>query len=208
MASCSFDTSVKLADGSAAGDDLLAPEAPIIQSGTLGGNGGGAFVPIGCPTGSVLVGFDSDFYLGNDQGAGFCEVRAMCAKLLVSGASVTLSNTELVPQEVPVGDCGDNRVALEAMRCPDDGVVVGLSAVRSGQYQAITEIELRCGAIDNTGFIFNRAYSDVWGDRVGSAGSRRTTDCADPTVATGFYGTAGIVIDSLGLLCQSLALPE
>ncbi len=203
LQSCTFDTSVEVAETPVA--SRLRPVGLVSQSDSLGGTTGSLFGPTYCPAGSVVVGLDGDFYLGGDDGAGFCEVQAVCAELSIQGSQVSHTNLSQVPVGTTVGDCGTNRIPQEALLCPDQQVVVGLAATQGGLYLALTEIELRCGAIDSTGFIFNRAFTELWGQPVAPAGTRQRADCTDPSVAVGIHGRAGIVINRLGFLCQSLS---
>ena len=204
LQSCDFDPGVE-SSADAIGTSLL-PRGRVSQSTKIGGNGGdGTFGPIYCPAGNVLVGFDGDFYRAADDGAGFCEFKAVCARLSINATTVTRSETTLVPVETFVGDCGGNRVLLEQALCPAPQVIVGFAARQSGMFGAVTQLELRCGAVDTTGSLINRAFEEPWGQLVGTSGSRQFSDCDDPSVAVGIQGVSGVVIDELGLLCQRLA---
>jgi hypothetical protein len=185
----------------------IEPTGGTTESGTVGGSGGGAFGPFACPAGSIIAGFEGEFYLGGDNGAGFCNVKATCASLAGDGqGGVTRTQTGTIPAGIGIGDCDGQSTALPDLLCPDDTLLVGFSAVRSGLYQALTVMTLDCASLDSAGNFLGTTTSESWGSIIGSSQGPNSTACPGSEAATGIYGARGAVIDRLGLRCQSLSV--
>jgi len=232
LASCSFDTSVRASDeepsgvvdasfaqpdGSAVSNpDAAGPGGSIVPdpestgSGDVGGNGGSPFGPVSCPEGELLIGVEGDFYQGDDDGAGFCNVRARCSQVRLgqSGRIEHVGDVTSRPEGNAIGFCGGPTTAIAPVECGADQVVTGLSARMSGQYGAVTELQLRCATIDSNGQVQNENFTESWGFIVNNVTGNESTSCPEQTVATALEGRVGAVIDALGLRCSRVAISD
>lgn len=185
----------------------VEPTGTSVESGVISGGGGSPFSPISCATGDVVIGIDADFKEATDNGDGFCHVKAVCGRLQGDGqGGVTRTQTTMVPAGSGIGSCGSvTPDDLGTLLCPNDTVVVGYRAIRSGLYNVPTQMQLHCGTVSSSGAVLSREYTLDYGKVVGTPNGPSTVDCPDPGVGTGIYGRSGEVIDALGLQCKSLA---
>jgi hypothetical protein len=185
----------------------VEPTGTSVESGVLSGGGGSPFGPVSCATGDVVIGIDADFKEATDNGDGFCHVKAVCGRLQGNGlGGVTRTQTTMVPAGSGIGNCGSvTPDDLGTLLCPNDTVVVGYRAIRSGLYNVPTQMQLHCGSVSSSGAVLSREYTLDYGKVVGTPIGPNTVDCPDPRVGSGIYGRSGEVIDALGLHCKSLA---
>ena len=171
-----------------------AAEAKTTLTGTLGGGGGAAFSSY-CGPNAYLTSIDVR------SGAWIDGIYARCGVLGPDGRSF-VSGT--YPSYV--GGSGGNPVTV-SLGCPDNNQVASwleVEVVRTGGATYVSNLWVDCLRIVSPG------------DRPGSVGPRRGANaagasyervgvlkCPDGRWAVGLHGTAGIYIDSIGLICDT-----
>lgn len=195
-------------DAAPAGPEDIVPAGGITQSDMIGGQGGGSFGPISCPAEEFLIGLDGSFYLGGDNGAGLCNVQVRCSKVRFNddGSIEHYGKVSALPASDLIGFCGGNMTPLPALRCAENQVVTALHARTSGGFGAITEVQLRCGTVNQGGEVLLENLTDSWGQIVGAVQDDLATSCPSDTAAIALVGRVGAVIDAMAIGCQGVGV--
>ena len=178
------------------------PGSPTAEIGDA--NATPAFVEA-CPAGKLLVGIaatDSGDWPGGDEFLSFVAPRCAAPQVDATGSFVW-SQAEAGAQHGGVGDCCVTNVTPYApIDCPADGFVMGFRA-RATAY--VTTLTLECGPLvfDGQGLVVGAPSTQV--GPVGSGVGNESGDalCPAGTVAAAIVGSAGAVLDRIGLRCDT-----
>lgn len=157
-----------------------------------------------CPDGMLLVGFeatDSGDWPGGGEFLSYMAPRCAAPDVDDTGR-FRWSGPVTGMVRAGVGDCCVNNTnAYAPLSCPQDGFVVGY---RAWSTSYVTQIELYCDGLtfDGSQAVADGAPATVgaMGSGAGTAGSVET--CAG--YADGWTGSAGAVIDLVGITCASI----
>lgn len=164
-----------------------------------GGNGGDAF-SVGCPVGSVLVGFDGRAGERVDQ------ITPVCAPIDVQHVAGVPERSYLVRTGTPftTGSLGGTGGSVFSARCPQHQVVIGMQGNAGAR---ISRIGLTCGSLAIAhvarSWILSVASASTTASFGGGGGGAFTYACPRGTIATGASGRSADEVDQLALVCST-----
>ena len=176
---------------------LLTPFGMGIVTDFLGGNGGDSY-SIDCPDGRVVVGFDAD-----DNDFGLCHLRSVCRALRIVDGSLVFDGEVMTEA---VGSENSTR-PTPPVRCPNGQLVVGFRGTRGpAPDRLVHSIRIECAPIAWDGSAAIVGASEGVDDDLGSPSSLGTGSghCEHGTVAAGFTGRAGTIVDRFAMRCFAL----
>ncbi len=174
-----------------AGPGLAVTFGGLVFSPFAGGAGGVAFVR-DCPTNTVLTG------LNIRAGANIDNVQGRCQSV----ASLQLRVSGLAPVYGPLtltGGAGGGGGTLFARPCPGALAITGLTGrVGSGGAGVVDQLSARCtGLFGTAGAASTSPVGSVFGGSVAFA-----INCPSGTVAVGYQGRGGNLVDRIQLRCR------
>jgi hypothetical protein len=155
----------------------------------------------------MLVGLDGSLRDSNND-TGFCFLSLRCSPMGLSenGRLERTGDVSSVPTFGGAGFCGGFAVPQPSIECADNQVVVGMSARSSGNFGAITQLQLRCATINASGQVQPENFTDSWGTIANGNTNDASMECPAQTVATGIRGRSGAVVDSLAFDCRAVSI--
>jgi hypothetical protein len=165
---------------------------PLGGTGVAGGPGGGGFVLM-CPPDAFLIGLDVR------TGAWIDAVGPACG--VVDRARMQV--THAVPGLPQAGGAGGD--AQRDMRCEEANSVIfqlDVFLARTGGGTFVGNLQAGCHPLHKNGY--STTQFARWGETPHEGSARLV--CPDGQLARGVYGTAGIYIDSIGLVCAPAPL--
>ncbi len=163
---------------------------PVVYSPYGGSGGGSPFNPLVCPSNQIAVG--AYVQAGNDLDA----FSLMCAP--VTSFSIGIDGIRATTGTVTGSGWAGNPYGGNSynLSCPAGYAMTGALGTYTG---SINAVQIRCSKIGGNGTAVTG-----WGGtpRYGSGGTAYDIGCPAGTVATGFLGRSGLLIDGIQLRCQ------